>query len=56
MEIRQYSIVYDAIDDVKAEMAALIRPPPSKQLGTVCGTLDVKQVASIARPPSQRGV
>jgi len=28
-------------------MAALIRPPPSKQLGTVCGTLDIKQLFKI---------
>jgi len=47
VEIRSFEIVYDAIDDVKAEMAALIRPPPSKQLGSVCGTLDIKQLFKI---------
>jgi len=47
VEIRSFSIVYDAIDDVQREMAALIRPPPSKQLGTICGTLDVKQIFKI---------
>jgi len=47
VEIREFSIVYDAIDDVKATMASLIRPPPSKQLGSLCGTLDVKQIFKI---------
>jgi len=47
VEIRSFDIVYDAIDDVKAEMAALIRPPPSKQLGSICGTLDIKQLFKI---------
>merc|ERR1719502_2423916 len=47
VEIREFDIVYDAIDDVKAEMAALIRPPPSKQLGNICGTLDIKQLFKI---------
>jgi hypothetical protein len=30
--------VYDALDDVKAMMAALIRPPPSKQLSEIRST------------------
>lgn len=28
-------------------MAALIRPPPNKQLGALCGMLDVKQIFKI---------
>jgi len=47
VDIREYSVVYDALDDVKAMMAALIRPPPSKQLGELCGTLDVQQIFKI---------
>jgi len=47
VEIREFSIIYDAIDDVKATMASLIRPPPSRQLGTICGTLDIKQLFKI---------
>ena len=31
IEIKEYSIVYDVLDDVRAMMAALIRPPPSKR-------------------------
>ena len=47
VEIREYSVVYDALDDVKSMMAALIRPPPSKQLGELVGTLDVQQIFKI---------
>ena len=45
--IKEYSVVYDALDDVQSMMAALIRPPPSKQLGTIVGTLDVQQLFKI---------
>lgn len=45
--IKEYTVVYDAIDDVEAMMAALIRPPPSRQLGRLVGTLDVKQIFKI---------
>merc|ERR1719201_1773176 len=47
VSIKEYSVVYDAIDEVKAMMAALIRPPPSKQLGELVGTLDVLQTFKI---------
>lgn len=47
VEIKEYSVVYDALDDVEAMMAALIRPPPSKQLGELVGTLDVLQIFKI---------
>jgi len=40
-------VVYDVLDDVKAMMASLIRPPPNKRLGALCGTLDVKQIFKI---------
>jgi len=45
--INEYSVVYDALDEVRAMMAALIRPPPSKQLGELVGTLDVQQIFKI---------
>ena len=45
--IKEYSVVYDALDDVQAMMAALIRPPPSKQLGALVGKLDVQQIFKI---------
>jgi len=45
--ISEYTVVYDALDDVRAQMAALIRPPPSKQLGELVGTLDVQQIFKI---------
>ena len=47
VDIKEYSVVYDALDDVRAMMAALIRPPPSKQLGDLVGTLDVQQIFKI---------
>ena len=45
--IKEYSVVYDALDEVRAMMAALIRPPPSKQLGELVGKLDVQQIFKI---------
>jgi len=47
VEIREYNVVYDALDDVRAMMAALIRPPPSKQLGALIGNLDVQQLFKV---------
>ena len=47
MEIKEFSVVYDALDEVRAMMAALIRPPPSKQLGELVGRLDVQQIFKI---------
>jgi len=47
VEIREFKVVYDALDDVKSLMAALIRPPPSKQLGNLVGRLDVQQIFKI---------
>jgi len=47
INIKEYSIVYDVLDDVTALMASLIRPPPSKQLGALVGTADVLQVFKI---------
>jgi translation initiation factor IF-2 len=47
VDIREFSIVYDAVDEVNAMMASLIRPPPNKQLGALVGTLDVQQLFKI---------
>lgn len=47
IKIKEYSIVYDVLDDIKALMASMIRPPPSKQLGAMVGTADVLQVFKI---------
>lgn len=47
VEILEYAVVYDALDEVRRRMAALIRPPPSKQLGELVGTLDVQQIFKI---------
>jgi translation initiation factor IF-2 len=47
IQIKEYSVVYDVLDDVNAMMASLIRPPPSKQLGKIVGTADVLQVFKI---------
>jgi len=47
VDIKEYKVVYDALDDVKAMMASLIRPPPAKQLGDLVGTLDVQQLFKI---------
>lgn len=47
IEIKEYSIVYDVIDDINDMMAQLIRPPPSKALGALVGTADVLQVFKI---------
>jgi len=47
IEIKEYSIVYDVIDDINDMMAQLIRPPPSKRLGALVGTADVLQVFKI---------
>jgi len=45
--IKEFNVVYDALDEIEAMMAALIRPPPSKQLGSLVGTLDVQQIFKI---------
>mmetsp|Transcript_25727 Transcript_25727/g.42489 ORF Transcript_25727/g.42489 Transcript_25727/m.42489 type:complete len:822 (-) Transcript_25727:453-2918(-) len=47
VQIKQYSIVYDLLDDVRAKMATFIRPPPAKHLGTMIGTADVLQTFKI---------
>ena len=41
-------MVYDALDEIKGMMDKLIRPPPSKQLGSIVGTADVLQTFKIA--------
>jgi translation initiation factor IF-2 len=48
VDVRSYDIVYDALDDVRAQLAAEIRPPPSKQLGSLVGKLNVKQLFKIS--------
>ena len=48
IELKEYSVVYDALDEIKAMMDKLIRPPPSKQLGSIVGTADVLQTFKIA--------
>uniref|UniRef100_A0A7S2HRE2 Translation initiation factor IF-2, chloroplastic n=1 Tax=Haptolina brevifila TaxID=156173 RepID=A0A7S2HRE2_9EUKA len=45
--IKEFNVVYDALDDVRAMMASLIRPPPSKQLGALIGNLDVQQLFKV---------
>jgi len=47
VEIREYTIVYDLLDDVKARMASFIRPPPAKHLGEMVGSADVLQTFKI---------
>ena len=47
VEIKTFDVVYDALDEVKAMMASLIRPPPNKRLGALVGTLDVQQIFKI---------
>mmetsp|Transcript_43953 Transcript_43953/g.141218 ORF Transcript_43953/g.141218 Transcript_43953/m.141218 type:complete len:709 (+) Transcript_43953:410-2536(+) len=47
VEIKEYSIVYDLLDDVRALMCTHIRPPPNKALGTLTGTADVLQTFKI---------
>mgnify|MGYP001192087039 FL=1 len=45
--IKEYSVVYDLLDDVRAMMASHIRPPPAKHLGDLVGTADVLQIFKI---------
>jgi len=47
VEIKEYSIVYDLLDDVRALMSTHIRPPPNKALGSLTGTADVLQTFKI---------
>ena len=47
INIKEYEVVYDVLDEINAMMAALIRPPPSKALGAMVGTADVLQVFKI---------
>lgn len=47
VEIKEYSIVYDLLDDMRAVMASFIRPPPAKHLGSLTGTADVLQTFKI---------
>ncbi|EOD05196.1 translation initiation factor IF-2 [Emiliania huxleyi CCMP1516] len=47
VEIKEYSIVYDLLDDVRALMCTHIRPPPNKALGSLTGTADVLQTFKI---------
>jgi len=46
--VKEFKIIYDVVDEVNAQIASLLRPPPSKQLGVICGKLDVKQVFKVA--------
>lgn len=47
VEIKEYTIVYDLLDDVRALMSTYIRPPPNKALGSLSGTADVLQTFKI---------
>ena len=47
VQIKEYAIVYDLIDEVKAIMSSYIRPPPAKHLGALVGTADVLQTFKI---------
>ena len=47
VQIKEYTIVYDLLDDVKALMSTYIRPPPNKALGKLIGTADVLQTFKI---------
>jgi translation initiation factor IF-2 len=47
VEIKEYSIVYDLLDDVRALMSTYIRPPPNKALGALTGTADILQTFKI---------
>ena len=46
VEIRQYSIIYDAIDDVKKAMEGMLQPILKEE---VTATLDVRQVYHISK-------
>lgn len=45
--IKEYTIIYDLLDDVKTIMSSYIRPPPAKHLGVLVGTADVLQTFKI---------
>lgn len=47
VQIREYSIVYDLLDDVREMMGKYIRPPPNRALGEITGTADVLQTFKI---------
>ncbi len=46
IEIRRYNIIYDLIEDIKAEMQGLIKPDLQEEL---IGTVEVKQVFKISK-------
>ena len=46
VEIRQYSVIYDAIDDVRQAMEGMLKPIVKEQ---VTATIDVRQVYHISK-------
>jgi translation initiation factor IF-2 len=55
IEVKEHNVVYSLLDDVRAEMASYLRPPPSKALGTLIGELTVKQMFSVGKVQSIDG-
>jgi len=47
VEIKEFTIVYDLLDEVRRVMATFIRPPPAAELGELVGTADVLQTFKI---------
>lgn len=48
VEIKDFRIIYDALDDVQKMLNSLVRPPPSKTLGVLVGKLTVQQIFKIS--------
>lgn len=46
VEIRYYSIIYDALDDVKAAMSGMLSPEKKEQ---VIGTVEIRQVITVSK-------
>lgn len=49
IDVVRHSIVYDALDEVSARLAALVAPPAAKWLGIVTGRADVLQTFKIGK-------
>jgi len=43
VEIQEFKIIYDVIEAVQKQLDSYVRPPPSKELGSLIGKLFVKQ-------------
>ncbi|HJV07477.1 MAG TPA: translation initiation factor IF-2 [Chromobacteriaceae bacterium] len=46
VDIRYYSIIYDAVDEVKAAMSGMLSPEKKEQ---VIGTVEIRQVISVSK-------